>query len=423
MVLGLPMKPPSRCQSSEAGILSASSSKERSAHWRPSTVGSKVQRMALRPRLLIGILLYLGLARWSLANGSLETDVFLVSAPELPARPVRLEPQRQPGDVVGQSRHSLTSDLGSDGASACHGHEYLLTEFVRVQSDKNVPGQGHGEQQSPSLFFTPALGASGAGGWPRPQQLLADPTTSSTILSGNDEAVSRTSASDSDIHIGSGASGSPLAVSTEDGERGAWLLQRRTNRGAHGEVWRGTRVVGGAAPGGSTAAKGGRSGACGASEGGDKRGGEDLGDGKYRRDRDSGEDVGDGSGGNDDGSGGEDEGGPGVVFVLKRMLLEKGPDVALAGHREVHFGERLAQDAAFDGKVAKFVEVRCCSRLSQLCFTSLPGRLTFSSVIRPPKKCVFGSRLRWRAKVARWSSGWCSWTRASASRSGSIARM
>jgi len=54
----------------------------------------------------------------------------------------------------------------------------------------------------------------------------------------------------------------------------------------------------------------------------------------------------------------------GDVFVLKRMLLEKGEHVRRAGLREIYFNEVLRNNVGLQGRIARFVEAFITVRTS-----------------------------------------------------------
>ena len=176
----------------------------------------------------------------------------------------QLAPRRQPGDVVGGSH----SKRGSEN------HHYRLTEFVRVQGDKRTAELNRVDP----VFFTPAI----AEDWGAEHELLSD---------GAQPIATRGVTVDA-----------PLALPPD--LHGTWRLQKRTNRGAHGEIWRGTKVMLGGTWGGQDSRKS------------------------------------------------SDE----VVYILKRILLEKGQAVRLAGEREIFFGEMCSSDRTFDHHVARFID-------------------------------------------------------------------
>jgi hypothetical protein len=183
------------------------------------------------------------------------------------------QPEGRIGEVIGNGNQDSPN-------------QYQLTEFVRVQG-----AQPHPERHRvDTVFFTPVL---------KPiVEMLPSPYDGGGG-GGGGEATS--DSSDTSL----------VSLNTQDNDRiselcsydrvgGSWRLKHRTNRGAHGEVWRGTRIKSGAA--------------------------------------------------------GKVQGAPEVVYVLKRMLLEKGEKVRLAAAREKYFGE-LMWDPKFEGHVARYVEV------------------------------------------------------------------
>jgi hypothetical protein len=176
------------------------------------------------------------------------------------------QPEGRIGEVIGNGNQDSSN-------------QYQLTEFVRVQG-----AQPHPERHRvDTVFFTPVL---------KPiVEMLPSPFEDDTSDSSDTTSLVSLNTQDNDRIS---------ELCSYDRVGGSWWLKHRTNRGAHGEVWRGTRIKG------------------------------------------STEKV---------------QGAPEVVYVLKRMLLEKGEKVRLAAAREKYFGE-LMWDPKFEGHVARYVEVR-----------------------------------------------------------------
>lgn len=105
-----------------------------------------------------------------------------------------------------------------------------------------------------------------------------------------------------------------------------WRLRRRTNRGSHGEVWRGTRV-------------------------------EDDNDVVFDQNDDWDLATGSSQQGQPHRRRGSGRGPAATTYVLKRMLLEKGEDVARAAAREIFFGEKFRNISSRAGNLlSRYVE-------------------------------------------------------------------
>ena len=194
--------------------------------------------------------------------------------------------------------------------------QYRLTEFVRVQGDKPYLERVRVDP----VYFTPTLEAGGA--YDASLRLVSSASASPPALDMGSELLNTRAVA----APGSAAAPSSLqeaVLNSDDGSN--WRLRHRTNRGSHGEVWRGTRV---------------EDEAFDEDEEDDEEGGQPRQRRRRRRRRRRRP----------------------TGYVLKRMLLEKGEEVALAAAREIFFGEQFrnatsAAAATSRGKsLSRFVE-------------------------------------------------------------------
>ena len=278
----------------------------------------------------------------------------------------RLRPLRHPGDMI--EPLDPASNAGKSHQPPRR-HRYRLKEFVRVRGDKPFLEACRVDP----VFFTMALeeprrgwpeseegqdgSSGGSGGSPSSSSRSSSrrdlPLLPGTIQEG-DQGESDSAGEESTCTTMAAAR--TTVLNTQDSIGGSnswnWRLRQRTNRGSHGEVWRGTRV-------------------------------EDEDEGEEIEVEDTEVEVmASRQHERESGNSRQRERSPptrktktrrsrrssGTTYVLKRMLLEKGDEVRRAAAREIFFGEQFRNqttgggrgldddDAVSNNQLSRFVE-------------------------------------------------------------------